>query len=133
MASPAAAGAARLPPRGRRRPPHTRALGRAVVVGVVPRQPALVAALLPEGLHELHRLHRYLGIEDHLLAGLVSLGRPEGPRQRIGEHRRVAEGVSEGLPVGLALLLEPGKELARGVPGLRVLAGPGLLEPRPAV
>src|SRR5438093_4736703 len=40
----------------------------AVVVRIVPRQPALVAALLPEGLHELHGLDGALAVEDDLLA-----------------------------------------------------------------
>ena len=102
----------------------------AVVVGVVPGQAALVAALLPERLHELHRLDGALAVDDDLLAGLVGLGAAEGPEHRVGEGRRVAEGVAEGLPVGLALLLEDGEDLAGLVPGLGIAAGAGLLEPR---
>src|SRR2546426_3264845 len=99
---------------------------RAVVVRVVPREAALVAALLPEGLHELHRLDRALAVEDHFLAGLVGLGAAEAPQHRIAEGRGVAERVAEGLAVRLALLLELGEQLPRLVPGLRVLVGPRL-------
>jgi hypothetical protein len=40
------------------------------------------------------------------LAGLVGLGPAEVPQQRVGEGRRVAEGVAERLAVRVALLLE---------------------------
>src|SRR5216117_1423175 len=42
---------------------------RTVVAGIVPGQPALVARVLPEGLHELHRLDGALGVDHDLLAG----------------------------------------------------------------
>src|SRR6266446_4468754 len=42
-----------------------------VVVGVVPGEPALVAGVLPEALHELDRVERALAVEDDLLAALV--------------------------------------------------------------
>src|SRR6266850_3709033 len=45
----------------------------AVVVGIVPRQAAFVAALLPERLHELHRLEGAFAVEHDLLARLVGL------------------------------------------------------------
>src|SRR5262249_32882282 len=90
----------------------------AVVVGVVPRQSALGAALLPESLHELHGLDRALAVEHDLLARLVGLGGAVGPGHRIGERRRIAERVAERLAVRLALLLETGEELARLVPRL---------------
>src|SRR6266446_6039119 len=101
-----------------------------VVVGVVPGEPALVAAVLPEALHELDRVERALAVEDDLLAALVGLGSPEGPQHGVGEGGGVAEGVAEGLPVGLALLLEHGEELVGLLPGLGILAGARLLEPR---
>src|SRR6266850_4182007 len=105
----------------------------AVVVGVVPGQPALVAALLPESLHELHRLERALGVQHDFLAALVRLGPAVRPQHRIGEDGRVAEGVAQCLAVRLALLLHPREELAGLVPRLRVLAGAGLLQPRAAI
>src|SRR5439155_277519 len=49
----------------------------AVVVRVVPRQSALVAAFFPEGLHELHGLDGALAVQDDLLARLVGLGGAE--------------------------------------------------------
>src|SRR5204863_8537714 len=76
---------------------------RAVVVRVVPREAALVAAVLPEGLEELDGLDRALRVDDDLLAGLVDLGAAEVPQERIGERRRIAEAVAERLPDRLAL------------------------------
>src|SRR3989442_231886 len=105
----------------------------AVVVGVVPRQPALVAALLPERLHELHGLQRALAVEHDLLAALVGLGAAVRPQHRVGEGRRVAEGVAERLTVRLALLLHHREELAGVLPGLGVLVGARFLEPGAAV
>src|SRR5437016_1838936 len=105
----------------------------AVVVGVVPGQATLVAALLPEPLHEFHRLDGALALEHDLLARLVGLGGAEGPGHRVGEGRGIAEGVAERLAVRLALLLEPGEQLARLVPRLRVVAGACFFEPRLAV
>jgi len=55
------------------------------------------------------------------------------PQHRIAEGRGVAERVAEGLTVRLTLRLELGEELPRLVPGLRVLVGARLLEPRPPV
>src|SRR5882724_11461586 len=102
---------------------------RAVVVGVVPREAALVAGVLPEGLHELHGFDAALAVDRHLLAGLVDLGAPEVPQQRIGEGRRVAEAVPEGLPDGLALGLELLADLAILVPRPRELLHADLVEP----
>src|SRR6266404_4922265 len=102
----------------------------AVVVGVVPRQAAFVAALLPERLHELHRRSGALAVEHDLLGRLVGLGGAEGPRYWVREGRRVAEGVTERLTVGMALLLQRGEDLARLVPGLGIGAGPDFLQPR---
>src|SRR4030095_8185580 len=97
------------------------------VVGVAPRQAPLVAALLPERLHELHRLEGALRIEYDSLARGVGLGAAEGPGHGVGEHRRVAEGVAEGLAIGLTLLLQAGEELAGLVPPLGILGGAGPL------
>src|SRR4029450_9145558 len=92
-----------------------------VVIGVVPRQPALVAAVLPEGLQELHRLERALGVDHDLLAAPVDLGTAEVPQERVGEDRRIAEAVAERLPDRLALGLELLADVAVFVPGLREL------------
>src|SRR5258708_21918161 len=61
----------------------------AIVVRVVPGQAALVAGVLPERLHELHRVDRALGVQHDLLAGLVGLGAAEGPEHGVREGRRV--------------------------------------------
>src|SRR2546428_2491097 len=106
---------------------------RAVVVGVVPGQAALVAALLPERLHELHRLDGPLAVDGDLLARLVGLGPAERPEHRVREGRSVAEGMAERLAIRLALLLERGEDLARLVPRLRELAGARPLRPRTGV
>src|SRR6266446_10367315 len=94
---------------------------------------ALVAALLPERLHELHRLHGALTVDGDFRAARIGLGAAEAPQHRIAEGRGVAEGVAEGLAVRLALLLELGEDPPRLVPGLRVLVGAHLPEPRPPV
>ena len=47
--------------------------------------------------------------------------------QRIGQGRRVAEGVAEGLAVGLALLLERRDDLAHSSQRLGVLVAPASL------
>src|SRR4029453_1173359 len=88
-----------------------------VVIGVVPRQPALVAAVLPEGLQELHRLERALGVDHDLLAAPVDLGTAEVPQERVGEDRRIAEAVAERLPDRLALGLELFSHVAGLCPG----------------
>src|SRR5207244_9778913 len=105
----------------------------AVVVGVVPGQATLVAAVLPEPRHEFRRLDGALALEHDLLVRLVGLGGAEGPGHRVGEGRGIAEGVAERLAVRLALLPEPGEQLARLVPRLRVVAGARFFEPRLAV
>src|SRR5216683_224706 len=102
---------------------------RAVVVGVVPGQAALVTAFLPQRGHVLDRLDRFLRVDHDLLAARVGLGAAEGPEQGIGPGRRVAEGVAEGLAVGLALLLERGRRLPQLVPGLGEGVEADLLEP----
>src|SRR5262249_47306358 len=106
---------------------------RAVGVSVVPGQAALVAAFLPERLHELHRLEGALAVDGDLLAGLVGLGPAERPQHRVREGRSVAEGVAERLAIGLALLLEGSEDLARLVPRLRILVDSDFFEPRAAI
>src|SRR5207244_5172926 len=102
---------------------------RAVVVGVVPREPALVAGVLPERGHPLDGLDGLLVVE-HALAGLVGLGGAEVPQQRIRPGRRVAERVAERLPDGMSLLLELDAEVAILLERLGRRAGPDLREPR---
>src|SRR5207302_6415612 len=92
---------------------------RAVVVGVVPREAALVARVLPERLEELHRFDRALRVDDDLLARLVDLRAAEVPEERIGERRRIAEAVPQRLADGLALRLQLLADLAVLVPRLR--------------
>src|SRR5437762_3904827 len=87
----------------------------AVVVRVVPGQPALVAGVLPERCEKFHRLHRALGIEDDTLAGGIRLGAPVAPQARVREGRRIAEAVSQRLADGPALGLELSACLAPGV------------------
>src|SRR5207244_12802013 len=70
---------------------------RAVVRRVVPCEAALVARVLPEGLHELDGLHGGLAIERDLLARPVDLHATEAPHERIGPRGRVAEGVADSL------------------------------------
>src|SRR5581483_11456288 len=100
----------------------------AIVVGVVPGEAALVERVLPELLHELHRLERLLRVEHHL-AFLVDLLPAPGPEIRIAEGRRVAESVAERLPERAAL----GLQLLAGVvillPGLGEIAEADFLEP----
>src|SRR5213594_1695965 len=103
---------------------------RAVVVGVVPREPALVARVLPERLQELHGLERALGVDRDLLSGCVDLGAAEVPQERVGEGRRIAEAVTERLTDGLALGLELLADLAVLVPGFREFLDADLVEPR---
>src|SRR5215510_417847 len=106
---------------------------RPVVVGVVPRQPALVAGVLPEGLQELDGLDRALRVERDLLAARVDLGAAEIPEERIGERRRIAEAVAERLTHRLALDLELLAGLPVLVPGLRELLEADVVEPRPPI
>src|SRR5262249_2762849 len=68
-----------------------------VVVGVVPGEPALIARVFPEGLEELDGLERALRVERDLLAARVDLGAPEIPQKRVGEDRRIAEAMAQGL------------------------------------
>src|SRR6185295_6963340 len=105
----------------------------AVVVGVVPGQPALVAGVLPERLHELDGLDRALAVDRHLLAALIDLGAAEIPEDGIGERRRVPEGMAERLADRLAFGLELLADLAVLVPRLRELLGTDLVEPRAPV
>src|SRR6266511_3027311 len=79
---------------------------RPVVARVVPGEAPLVAGVLPEGLHELDRLDRFLAVEHNLLARLVYFCASEAPRERVGPRRGIAERVAERLPDGMALLLE---------------------------
>src|SRR5262249_32999386 len=106
---------------------------RAVVVRVVPRQPALVARVLPEGLDELDRLEGALRVDRDLLARLVDLGAAEVPQERIAEGRRIAEAVPERLSDWLALGLELLAGLAILVPRLRKLLEANFVEPRSPV
>src|SRR5260370_11194956 len=104
----------------------------AVVVGVVPGEPAFIAGVLPECLHELHRFDRALAVDHDLLAACVHLGAAEVPEQRIGEGRRVAEAVAQGLADRLALGLELLAPFPPLVPRLRELLDPHLAVPGPA-
>src|SRR5206468_1391232 len=99
---------------------------RAVVVGVVPGQPAFVASVLPERLEELHGLDRALAVDRDLLARLVDFGTTEVPQERIGEGRRIPEAVTERLADRLALRLELSADFAILVPRLRKLLRPDL-------
>ena len=102
---------------------------RAVVVGIVPGQAALVARVLPERGHELDGLHRALAVERRL-AVLVGLHAAEVPEKRIGPGRRIAEGVAQRLAVGVALPLELRGHLAQLLVGLGKRRGADLGEPR---
>src|SRR5580765_5127335 len=106
---------------------------RAVVAGVVPRQPTLVARVLPEAGGELDRLDRLLGVDRDGLAVLLDLFAAPRPHVRIPESRRVAEGVTCRLtdrePLGLELLAD----LAVFLPGLRELLRADLGEERLAI
>ncbi len=106
---------------------------RAVVVGVVPSEPALVARVLPERLQELHGLERALGVDRDLLPARVDLGATEVPEERIREDGRITEAVAERLADRLALGLELLADLAILVPGLREFLDADLVEPRPPV
>src|SRR5947208_6947738 len=106
---------------------------RAVVVGVVPREPALVARVLPERLQELHGLQRALGVDRDLLPARVDLGAPEVPEERIREDGRITEAVAERLADRLALGLELLADLAILVPGLWEFLDADLVEPRPPI
>src|SRR5262249_13587441 len=106
---------------------------RAVVVGIVPGQAALVTGVLPEGLQEFHRLERALGVDRDLLAARVDLGPAEVPEERVGEDRRITEAVAQRLPDRLALGLELLADLAVLVPGLREFLDADLVEPRASV
>src|SRR5262249_59878942 len=74
--------------------------------------------------------HGPLPVYAYLPGGLAGLGPAERPQHRVRDRGRAAKGGAEGLAVGLALLLERREPLAGLVPGLRVVAGAGLLEPR---
>src|SRR5206468_2906294 len=102
----------------------------AVVVRVVPGEPALVARVLPERCEKFHRLHRALGIEDDTLAGGIRLGAPVAPQERVREGRRIAEAVPERLADRLALGLELSARLAPGVHRLGKFGQADLRVPR---
>src|SRR2546425_7275366 len=104
----------------------------AVVAAVVPGQPALVEAVLPDGDGELHGLERLFAVDDDLPA-LVDLGPSEAPGHRVGPVVGIAQAVAEGLPHGLPFLLERDPHLAPLVPGVGELVGARLLEPVLAV
>src|SRR5215467_9326895 len=78
---------------------------RAVVAGVVPRETALVEAVLPEGDSELDGFDRLLAVDDDL-ALVVDLGRAEAPRHRICPAVGIAQTVAKGLTHRKVLLLE---------------------------
>src|SRR6266542_2079045 len=103
---------------------------RPVVARVVPGEAPLVAGVLPEGLHELDRLERFLAVEDDLLAGPVHFSAAEAPRERVGPRRCIAEGVAKRLANGMALLLELHADLAELVEGLGPRGLAHLVEPR---
>ncbi len=106
---------------------------RAVVVGVVPRQAALVAGILPEAGHELDRFDRLLGVDHDRLAVSIDLLAAPRPHVRIGEAGRVAERMAERLADRPALGLQLLAGVAVGLPGLGELGDTDLLEPRLAV
>src|SRR4029079_5634590 len=91
---------------------------RAVVVAVVPREAALIVRVLPELLHEGERLDRLLRVDRHLALGVAFLA-AIGPKQRIREGRRVAEGVAKRLADGALRGLQLLADLVVLLPGLR--------------
>src|SRR5262249_28327155 len=104
----------------------------AIVRGVVPRQAALVEAILPDGERELHGLHGVLAVEHHGASVLLDLEAAPHPRNRVRPRVRIVDRMSERLTEGLALGLEGPADLPKLVPGLRKLEA-GLLEPVLAV
>ena len=105
----------------------------AVVVGVVPGKRALVAAILPEALQELHRLERLLGVDRHGLAvGLDFLAAPR-PQIGIGEGGRIAERMAERLADRVALGLQLLGRVTILRPGLGEGSDAHFVEPRLAI
>src|SRR5439155_3897661 len=78
----------------------------AVVIRVVPGQPALVTRLPPERHHPLHRFDRAPAAQDDLLARTVRLGAAERPEERIAPPGAVAQRAAEALADGTAGLLQ---------------------------
>ena len=105
----------------------------AVVVGVVPGEAALVHGVLPQARHELDRFDVSLVlITDRLAVGIDLLAAPR-PHVRIGEARRVAEGVAQRLAERPALGLQLLADLAIALPGVGELGRADLVEPRLAI
>src|SRR5262249_807580 len=105
----------------------------AVVAGIVPGEPALVAAVLPECGPEFDRFDRWLAVERDSLAVLLDLLAAPRPQIRIEKGRRVAEAVSHGLAEWLALGLELLAGVAILVPGFRKFVVADRVEPRFAI
>ena len=91
-----------------------------VVAAVVPGEAARLKAVVPGLLHELDGPVGGGGVDGHL-AGLVDLGPAEAPHQGIAEHRRITEGVAQGLTEreALGLALRADSEVL--IPGARHL------------
>src|SRR5712664_4624623 len=103
---------------------------RAVVVGVVPGQAALVMGFFPEGRHELDRVDDLFLIDVDSLAVLLNLGAAPRPQVGVAERRRVAECVAERLTDRPALGLELLANLAILLPSVGEGRGADLVEPR---
>src|SRR5215470_15493939 len=101
----------------------------AVVTGVVPGEPTLVAGVLPKTNRELDRFDGFPAVQDHRLAvGLDLLAAPR-PQIRVPPGRRIAERVSSSLADGAALRLEFPTGVEQRVPGFREGIVPNLVEP----
>src|SRR6266496_3684334 len=94
----------------------------AIVARIVPGEPALVAAFLPEGDGVLDRFDGLLAVEHHRLAVGTELLTAEGPQERIPERGGIAEGMARGLPERMPGRLQFLAGGAIVVPGLRELA-----------
>ena len=103
---------------------------RAVVVGVVPGEAALVMGFFPEGRHELDRVDDLLLVDVDGLAVLLNLGAAPRPQIGVAEGRRVAEGVAERLTDRPARGFELLANLAILLPGVGEGRRADLVEPR---
>ena len=91
-----------------------------VVAAVVPGEATRIAGLLPELANELEGLARLGGV-DHDLARFIDLHPAEAPQGRVGEGRRVAEGVAERLAHREVGVLHLGADREVLLPGVRRL------------
>src|SRR5438270_5159589 len=89
----------------------------AVVVGIVPGEPAFIVGILPEGYHELYRLDRCWAVQHNRLAVCFDLFAAPGPQVGVSEGGRITEGVTQRLADGPSLCLQ-------------LLAGLAILFPR---